>query len=303
MSLRFRQLQAFHAIIETGTVTGAAEMLGISQPGVSNLLAQLEQQTRVPLFVREKGRLLPTPEADHLFREVDTVVRGLDHVAQAVSDLQNSQIGQLQLVSQHSISFGFLPPLIAQFAKPRPGLSISFQSQYSPKVQEWVLSGLFEIGICEAPLLQDGLIAHKFQVACRLAIPKGHALAKLRAITPQDLAQVPIIAMGPDHMTHRQMRSAFQDAGLPWQPQIHTHMFRNVLSFVREGMGVSMLDPFALDFDREGGFESRPFEPAVHLDMAVVTSRHRPLSRIGQAFLDLLLQQIAPITVAGIKSD
>ena len=109
MSLRFRQLQAFHAIIETGTVTGAAEQLGISQPGVSNLIHQLERQTRVPLFKRDKGRLVATPEADLLFREVDTVVRGLDHVSQAVSDLQNKQAGQLQIASQHSVSFGFMP--------------------------------------------------------------------------------------------------------------------------------------------------------------------------------------------------
>ena len=63
MSLRFRQLQAFHAIVETGTVTRAAEQLGISQPGISNLLAQLERETRFKLFERSKGRLIPTPEA------------------------------------------------------------------------------------------------------------------------------------------------------------------------------------------------------------------------------------------------
>ncbi len=129
MSLRFRQLQAFHAIVETGTVTGAAEHLGISQPGVSNLLAQLERQTRFRLFERAKGRLVPTPEAGVLFREVDTVVRGLDHVAQAVTDLQNKQAGQLQVASQHSISFGFMSRLIARFARSRPDMSISFQSQ------------------------------------------------------------------------------------------------------------------------------------------------------------------------------
>ena len=89
MQLRFRQLQAFHAIIEAGTVTGAAETLGISQPGISNLLGELERQTKLKLFDRSKGRLVPTPEAVVLFQEIDTVVRGLDHVTQAVTDLQN----------------------------------------------------------------------------------------------------------------------------------------------------------------------------------------------------------------------
>ena len=88
MAPRFRQYQAFHAIIETGTVTGAAEALGISQPGISNLISQLERQTKLKLFERQRGRLMPTPEAAVLYQEVDTVVRGLDHVSQAVVDLR-----------------------------------------------------------------------------------------------------------------------------------------------------------------------------------------------------------------------
>ena len=120
MSLRFRQLQAFHAIVETGTVTGAASRLGISQPGVSNLIAQLEMQTRLKLFDRAKGRLIATPEAEVLFREVETVVRGLDHVSQAVTDLQNKQAGQLTIASPHNLSFGFIPDVIARFAEARP---------------------------------------------------------------------------------------------------------------------------------------------------------------------------------------
>ena len=99
MKLRFRQLQAFHAIIETGTVTGAADLLAISQPGISNLLSQLENQSPVRLFERRNGRLIPTPEANVLFQEVDTVVRSLDHVQQTLLHLQDMRLGQLQIAS------------------------------------------------------------------------------------------------------------------------------------------------------------------------------------------------------------
>lgn len=292
MSLRFRQLQAFHAIVETGTVTGAAEQLGISQPGISNLLSQLERQTRLRLFERSKGRLVPTPEAGVLFQEVDTVVRGLDHVAQAVSDLQNKQAGQLQVASPHALSFGFMPKLIARFAGDRPDMSISFQSQYSTKIQEWVLAGLFEIGVCEMPLTYDAFDSHVIQVETLLALPEGSPLARHDMLTPDLLAAEPFIVMGPDHMTHRRTREAFQNAGVPWHTKVHTHLFKNVLSFVQEGMGVALLDPFSLNFDHEGGFVTRPFRPAVLLDLAVITSRARPLSSLGRQFLDVLLDEL-----------
>jgi len=294
MSLRFRQLQAFHAIFDTGTVTGAARQLGISQPGISNLLAQLERQTGFKLFERVKGRLVATPEAGVLFQEVDTVVRGLDHVTQAMVDLQNKQAGQLQVASQHSISFGFMPRLIAQFARDRPDMSISFQSQYSVKIQEWVVAGLFEIGVCELPLLQDGLRAHLVPVELMLALPEANPLARHDILTPEMLAGEPFIVMGPEHVTHRRLREAFDSAGVTLRTRVHSHLFKNLLGFVQEGMGCALLDPFALDFDSGGGSVIRKFRPRLLMEMAVITSRDRPLSTVGQEFLDLLIGALEP---------
>lgn len=303
MNLRFRQLQAFHAVIEFGTVTGAAERLGISQPGISNLISQLEHQTRLKLFERSKGRLVATPEAGVLFQEVDTVVRGLDHVSQAVSDLQNSQVGQLQVVSQHSMSFGFMPRLIAKFAKNKPELMISFQSQYSPKMQEWILAGLFEIGVCELPILHDAFNVHHFCFETRLAMHTDNPLAKHEILTPALLADEPLIVMGPDHMTHRRAREAFHNAGIAWLPQVHTHMFKNMLSFVKEGMGVSLLDPFVVAFDEGGGFVTRRFQPKITMEMAVITRRSRPLSVLGKEFLELLLVELETYAIEGTGPD
>ncbi|OIQ41950.1 MAG: LysR family transcriptional regulator [Roseobacter sp. MedPE-SWde] len=298
MNLRFRQLQAFHSVIETGTVTGAASLLGISQPAVSNLLYQLERQTRFKLFERDRGRLRATPEATLLFREIDTVVRGFDHVTQAVIDLQNKQAGQLQVASQHSMSFGFMPRLIAEFARDRPDMSISFQSQYSSKIQEWVISGLFEIGICETPLLHDGLEAFPIRVETSVALPEASPLADYEVLTPELLEGAPFLVMGPDHMTHRRIREAFVQAGVPLKTRVHAQLFKNLLSFVKEGMGVALLDPFVLNFDREGGFVSRPFRPQILMEMAVITSATRPLSSIGQEFLALLKAELERYSVA-----
>lgn len=299
MKLRFRQLQAFHAVVETGTVTGAAQQLGISQPGISNLLSQLEARSNVPLFERLHGRLVPTPEAGLLFQEVDTVVRGLDQVTQTMLDLQNKKVGQLQVASQHSMSFGFVPKLISRFAKNRPGLNISFQSQYSSKVQEWVMAGLFEIGICELPLLYDSLNVYPLHVETRLALHEDNPLARHEMLTPALLKDEPFIVMGPDHMTHRRLREAFHNEGIPMRTRVHSHLFKNLLSFVKEGMGVSILDRFVLDYDFEGGFVTRPFDPVIMMDMAVITSKARPLSQVGRDFLELLLAELAPYSAEG----
>lgn len=292
MKLRYRQLQAFHAIIELGTVTAAAEQLNISQPGISNLLSQLERQLGFKLFERLNGRLVPTPEAGLLHQEVDTVVRGLGHVTQAALDLQNKKVGQLQVASQHSISFGFVPRLIARFAKKRPDLKISFQSQYSGKVQEWVSAGLFEIGICELPIIDDTLNVYPLHVETMLALHPDNPLARHETLTPDLLEGEPFVVMGPDHMTHRRLREAFHNAGVPMNIRVHSHMFKNLLSFVGEGMGVAIVDRFGIEYAPGGDVIARPFRPRILMDMAIVTSRNRPLSQIGRDFLELLLREL-----------
>jgi DNA-binding transcriptional LysR family regulator len=299
MALRFRQLQAFHAIVDTGTVTGAAEQLGISQPGISNLLAQLERETKLKLFERTKGRLQPTPVADVLFREVDTVVRGLDHVGQAIHDLQNKQAGQLQVAAPHLLSFGFMPGEIARFAESRPDLLVSFQSQYSSKIQEWVMAGLFEVGVCEMPVYHDMLAREVFHFETLAVLPEGHELARHDVLTPELLEDRPFIVMGPEHMTHRRTREAFESRNAGWRPQVHTHLSENLLSFVKQGMGIALIDPFTVHFDKEAGYVTRPFESAVMLDLAVITSRNRPLTPVAKAFLEQLRESLAAFAETG----
>lgn len=286
MAPRFRQYQAFHAIIETGTVTAAAEALGISQPGISNLIAELERQTKLKLFERQRGRLIPTPEAAVLFQEVDTVVRGLDHVTQAVVDLQNQKAGQLQVATSHAMAFGFMPGVIADFLKGRPNLTIAFQSQYSSKIQEWVAAGLFEIGICEVPLRHDGLDRRDISFAVQCVLPERSPLAQHDILTPEMLSDEPFIVMGADHMVTARTREAFQAAGARLRIRGHTDLFRNALNLVKEGLGVALVDPFTLLSDDGKGYVARPFDPAISLDMIIVTARGRPLSAVGREFLE-----------------
>lgn len=292
---RFRQYQAFHALIESGTVTAAAEALGISQPGISNLIAQLERQTKLKLFERQRGRLVPTPEAAVLFQEVDTVVRGLDHVTQAVVDLQNQKAGQLQVATSHAMAFGFMPGEIARFLRDRPNLTIAFQSQYSSKIQEWVGAGLFEIGICEVPLRHDGLDRRDLSFEVRCVLPENSHLKSHDVLTPTLLSDEPFIVMGADHMVTARTREAFQAEGARLRIRGHTDLFLNALNLVKQGLGVALVDPFTLSSDDGRGYVVRPFAPVILLDMIIVTARSRPLSAIGREFLDVAESSLARV--------
>lgn len=278
-------------------MTAAAEHLGVSQPAISNLLSQLERRTKFKLFERRRGRLVPTPEAAVLFEEIDTIVRGLDHVNQAVADLQNRTAGQLQVATNHAMAFGFIPGEIAVFCEKRPNLTLAVQSQYSGKIQEWVAAGLYEIGICERPILHEGLEERRFTFETLCAIPEGAGLAEDAPVTPSALDDYPFIIMGADHMVTRRTREAFHSNGAHFRVRGHTDLFRNALNLVKQGLGAAMIDPFTLASDDGQGYVLRRLEPTVHLDIVIVTRRDRPISVVGQEFLDQIIPQMEKIAI------
>ncbi len=290
--MRYRPLQAFHAVIETGTVTAAAQNLGISQPAISNLLAQLQDQTKLKLFERVHGRLAPTPEAKILYREIDTVVRGLSQVKLAISNLQNQRSGTLQVVSSHAVSFGFLTGVVSDFVKEFPDVDVSFQTRYSQNIQQWVASGLAEIGISELPILSDNLDWKHMRFLCQIAIPEESPLADLDELGPDELDNVPFIMMGEDHMINARTKEIFMSSGNRLRIKCQSHLFRSLLEFVKSGMGVALIDPFTLAHDDGKGYVTRPFRPDVYLDLALIKHASRPISSLGGNFYNKVLEEI-----------
>ena len=84
--MKTRQLEAFRAVMLYRTVTLASEMLHISQPATTRLLADLESSLRIKLFDRVKGRLHPTVEAQALYEEVQRSLVGMDRIARAADE-------------------------------------------------------------------------------------------------------------------------------------------------------------------------------------------------------------------------
>ena len=96
-------------------------------------------------------------------------------------------------------------------------------------------------------------------------------------------------------MTHRRTSEAFLQAGANWRVWVNTHLFRNKLDFVKQGIGVALIDPFTLLGDDGEGYQLYKFEPKIQLDLALITAKDRPLSQIGKALVDVLLRALMRI--------
>src|SRR3546814_13915584 len=122
--MNFRQIEAFRTVIACGTTTRAAEILRISQPAISRLLADLERTTKLKLFDRGKGRIRPTAEGLAFYDEVQRAFIGLERLSFAAENIRSFAAGSLRVASLPVLGHAFLPRVVAAFCRDFPGISV-----------------------------------------------------------------------------------------------------------------------------------------------------------------------------------
>ena len=133
-----RQLEVFHAILQTGSATRAAEALKISQPSVSKLLQELEKAAGLRLFERVRKRLNPTAEARRLGLEVEGLYLKLNRVERIANELRAKGVGELRVASLPALGFRVVPACLARFRQVHPEIRVVLSVVPSQRVVNMV---------------------------------------------------------------------------------------------------------------------------------------------------------------------
>ena len=288
--INHRQLEAFQAVIEVGTVTAAAERLYITQPAASRLIQDLEQALGLTLFERRRGRLEPTVEAQVLYEEVERSFTGLNKIFQTAEDIRTLKTGTLRIAAMPAMALGFLPRVIKTFSALHANVKISLQIRSSVKVMEWVASQQFDFGLAavqhEHPAVKQELLLEAPFVA---VLPLDHRLAAKRSIRPEDFENESFVSLGTELDVRSRVDSIFAEARVNRQLMIDTQLSAAVCRIVAQGSGVSLVEPItAYDFLERGEVITRPFRPELMFRYSVLFPVHRTRSKIAREFLELV---------------
>lgn len=286
--MKIRQIQAFKAVMLTGTETQAAELLSISQPAVSRLISNLEQDVGFPVFNRRNGRVYPTPEASYLYDEAEKTLSSLDKLGQTAKDIRDLKLGQLRVACMPALSLTLLPKVVATFLAKRPKVTVSLHTRSSQKVKEWVATRQFDIGIAELPADDPALDTDPLNLKCVCVLPKGHPLERKTTVTPNDLDGVPFVSLHREHMTFFRIESAFEAAKAKRNIVIETSLFAPACSLVAQGAGVSIVDPITAGEYLQRGIVARPFKPSIPFDFAVLYPAKHPQPLLVSHFVRVL---------------
>lgn len=262
--MRFSHVEAFRAVMVSGSTTTAAKVLHTSQPNVSRSIAQLEKLTGLRLFERLPGRLVPTSEGIAFFKEVQRSFKGLRYLEEAAGRIRRFSGGSLSLAAVQVAALGILPRAIKRFAQDFPETSISVNIGHSSAVAQWVDDQTSDIGIVSQVSEIYGLYNEKlYELDAVCIMPGGHHLAEKTVITPDDLAEEPFIALPQNEFGQSEVEELFAGADVARRVSLKTSYSLVTCALVAQQLGVAIVNPIAAFEYKDKGLVTRPFLPAI----------------------------------------
>jgi DNA-binding transcriptional LysR family regulator len=288
-----RMLEAFNAVIEAGSVSAAARRLGVSQPAVSRLLKQFEDELGLVLFDRAKGKLTPTPEAQLLAVDVGNALESLDRVKRSAEDVRRHGVGQLRIGVTPMLYRSVLHQLLQDFMAVHPGLVLTMETGLTETIVDGLLRDQFELAFASMLVSHPGIDALPLiETQSVVLIPPGHPLTALQSVAVEDLAEVPLITMTRRYPSRHRIEQMFRRAGIPMRLRAETNITDTICDLVCMGEGVAILNALSAQGFGPERMEMRPFVPRLVNRYGILHLADRGFSVPAQQFIDAIRRQL-----------
>ncbi|RXV64615.1 transcriptional regulator [Roseovarius sp. A46] len=286
--MRARQLEVFTAVMRAGTVTGAARLLNISQPALSQILIHTEAQLGFALFDREKGRLRPTPEAFELYPEAERLFAGLEGLRRKTSDLRLGRAGLVRIAASPPPGMSLLPRALRTFRTEHPDVVLRTHVAPLAAMVDLLRTGDASMALAlDDDLPPDIAVEHIGTTSFCCLLPEGHGLTGAQEVGFSDLEDETIISYRSQTRPHDELDMAQRRRGGIFAPQIEIDSSISAAGFVRAGLGVALVDAL-LPWAQFPGIVAVPLRDAPGLPVSLLTARDKTLSRAEEAMRKLL---------------
>lgn len=283
---------AFRAVLLTGTVSAAAELLGRSQPSVSRMLDKLEDELGVPLFERRRGLVTPTAAAQLLLDEIERAFVSLESLRTFAERVAEGESSRIATAVMPALGITFVPQVLAKFRKQWPDTRVALNIRLSVKIEESAASQQIDFGLAEMPFRRSGFRAETFSDTPYVAaVPAKHPLAGKPSLTPADLSGVPFVSWAPYTSAGKLVAEAFRSSGVKHEPAYETSISATAFEMAKLGIGVGLVDPYTALSQPDERVRLIPFSPTIPFNVAVLRPESRPANKASDALLDLLASE------------
>ncbi|HBC3503194.1 LysR family transcriptional regulator [Vibrio parahaemolyticus] len=292
--MNLRQLEVFYAIMQAGTVSGAARLLHVSQPNVTRVLAHTEQQLGFALFERVKGRLVPTQEAKALLPEAEKVYQQLGQFRSLTNKVkqgtQHLRVGAPPVLAAH-----LLAPTVALLSKEH-GISFELLTANRDELCSGLLKHELDVAIAfgeETPPAIMGHVLLKENLA--LIAPKSAAIPAEKTVILEELIShnLPIIGLDSRDPLGLLLHQTLSARDEHYQHAITVRSYSAAAELVKHQAGFAIVDPWTTkQYRQDDAVSVHALEPNMSFSVSILFAEHTPQSIATKQFITALKQQM-----------
>ncbi|MEG0964285.1 MAG: LysR substrate-binding domain-containing protein [Pseudomonas sp.] len=289
--MRLRHIEVFQAIRQTGTISGAAQLLHVTQPAVSKILQHAEAQLGFPLFLRVRGKLQITPEALALEREVDKVSDSVEGVRRLAASLRRQPGMNLRIGATPALALSLFPSVISQWAQRHPQSECELSSLHSRELVQHLLMREIDVALTLQRPDHPGLKAEALASGVLVALaPSGYWNEESQGLPlpVEALAGAALIGLSSSDPLAAQVGSYLKNLEPAPRISIRVQTYSLARAMVESGAGLALIDPFTALGSRHTVV--RPLNPPLPITLYALTRANESHPHVLDDLLQLLSQ-------------
>ncbi|MBI5259723.1 MAG: LysR family transcriptional regulator [Burkholderiales bacterium] len=299
-----KELDVFIALADTLNYRRAAERTHMTQPGVSGVIARLEQSLEARLFDRTTRSVQLTAAGQALLAQVRVLRAQVDVAAASVRELRALRHGRVRLAALPSLACAVVPAAFARFAADHPQVRLELRDVLSGPALDLVRTGEVDFALTAAhpdyaDLDSTPLAADRFV----LLLPPAHPLAaSTRPLGWAEVAALDHVSMPAPASVRQYAEAALLECGIRFAPKYEVEHLASIGAMVAAGLGVAALPELAARVCRSAPLVQRPLvAPDMRRPLSLITQRGRSLSPAASRMVELLQQALRQLTAPAAR--
>jgi DNA-binding transcriptional LysR family regulator len=291
--MRLRYIELFHAILTSGSITGAAKLLDISQPAASKALQHAENQLGFALFSRVGGRIQPTQQAQLLRNRIENIIQEVQELERLTANMSQPGSSPLRVTCTPTLAQVLLPSATVLLREAFPDVTVELSTEHSAAMCESLTLRETDIGLT----LQDtGHQTLRQRVLCRgqvmaIAPPGWWPVAELAQPLPiSALASQALIGITVRDALGSMLQSQLAKIDPAPRTAVAVQTYQLARSLVAKGEGVALVDPFTARCGDANSVQMRPLKPFLEVVLYAMHRPDSPLNRVQKRFLHIVRQ-------------
>lgn len=238
-----RTLEAFTAVVSCGSMTGAAQMLDISQPAVTRMIRDLEKRVGFNLFERNGPKISPTEKGMVFFEESRRVIANLTHLTNRAHAIRDGRMAAIDIVATPTMSAGLVASILSRIKSVLPDF-IHVETTNAERVVHALRQRTADLGFSAFPLEHERLeCLERFESTLVALVQEGGPHDTPEPLPITVFADERLATVGNNYRIRRAINRSLDDHNVKPASEFVTNSSLNAAMAARAGLGIGICDP------------------------------------------------------------